>query len=431
MNTFLPAVSLLLAALLAPSCTTPSLMFASRTGELVGVEAVAEACADADIVVFGEQHHSAECHRWQRDLLVALQARRPDIIVSMEMLERDDQAQVDAYLAGSITEAELLVHTRGWKWDFYRPLMQVALVHGLDVVAANAPLTLVRQVSRGGGLAALRGADHAPREVDVPMGEPFAAFAEALGMEPKAALDPAASKVLRMYEAQCVRDESMAESVVDAIAAAEQEDRRPLVVHFCGNFHAAYGRGTVACIRRRMPRAAIVVIATTAAAQPSVRDLDPAMGDFHLIVPETAPSRDSDPVHPMPHPHSGNPSTDPGHKAQPEVPPLSRPHGHEPEKQPDAAPDDVQRRPALGFKPDYEGGEEPGVVVDLVTEGGPASKAGLRDGDRIVSVDGRSVGDFQDYVEVLSGLTVGKKVPVVVVRETKQVRLEVVVGERD
>ena len=86
-------------------------------------------------------------------------------------------------------------------------------------------------------------------------------------------------------------------------------------------------------------------------------------------------------------------------------------------------------RPALGFMPGYESVED-GVAVEMVTEGGPAAKAGLLAGDQIIELHGAKVLDINDYVTVLSGLRIGSPVEVKVMRDGKAKKMTVVVGER-
>lgn len=62
-------------------------------------------------------------------------------------------------------------------------------------------------------------------------------------------------------------------------------------------------------------------------------------------------------------------------------------------------------------------GAEAGAVVLAVMEGSPASEAGLRKGDVIVSMAGRPVRGVADYRAILSEFTAGDDVPLVVSRD--------------
>ncbi len=73
----------------------------------------------------------------------------------------------------------------------------------------------------------------------------------------------------RFYFAQCLKDETMAESIARAHAAGAAGGKRPLVVHFNGAFHSDYGLGTAERVKRRLPGKRIVVISVL-----PVEDLD-------------------------------------------------------------------------------------------------------------------------------------------------------------
>ena len=57
----------------------------------------------------------------------------------------------------------------------------------------------------------------------------------------------------RFYFAQCLKDETMAESIVQTLAV--EQDPAPLVVHYNGAFHSDYGLGTASRVTRRLPQA--------------------------------------------------------------------------------------------------------------------------------------------------------------------------------
>ena len=70
-----------------------------------------------------------------------------------------------------------------------------------------------------------------------------------------------------------------------------------------------------------------------------------------------------------------------------------------------------------------------GAVVDSVVAGSPAEKAGIQKGDVIQKVQGQEIPGGEKLREVLSGLSAGDKVKIVVLRDGKTVELpEVALG---
>ena len=74
-------------------------------------------------------------------------------------------------------------------------------------------------------------------------------------------------------------------------------------------------------------------------------------------------------------------------------------------------------------------GTPAGVGVVSVAPGGPADKAGIRAGDVLTAVNGQKVADTQQLAAVLANLSVGKSVPVAVLRNSGKTTVQVTLGE--
>jgi S1-C subfamily serine protease len=77
----------------------------------------------------------------------------------------------------------------------------------------------------------------------------------------------------------------------------------------------------------------------------------------------------------------------------------------------------------------YDLPRETGVVVALVTEGSPAKRAGLREGDVIVAIDGQPVAGVDDLHRLLTDAKVGVTSKLIVLRWTEKMELNVVPEE--
>ncbi|MHB8835333.1 MAG: DegQ family serine endoprotease [Candidatus Methylomirabilia bacterium] len=71
-----------------------------------------------------------------------------------------------------------------------------------------------------------------------------------------------------------------------------------------------------------------------------------------------------------------------------------------------------------------------GALVAGVIKGDPAEKAGLKAGDVIVEFDGRSVRSDRDLVAIVGNTPVGRKVALNIVRDGKNITIEVKVAKR-
>ncbi|HEY9115685.1 MAG TPA: M20/M25/M40 family metallo-hydrolase [Bacteroidales bacterium] len=80
----------------------------------------------------------------------------------------------------------------------------------------------------------------------------------------------------------------------------------------------------------------------------------------------------------------------------------------------------------LGIMPDFTATENNGLGVGGVTAEGPAAKAGMQKGDKIVAIDGMSVTNIYDYMDRLKKLKPGQTISVDVVRDREHKVLVVI-----
>jgi serine protease Do len=71
-----------------------------------------------------------------------------------------------------------------------------------------------------------------------------------------------------------------------------------------------------------------------------------------------------------------------------------------------------------------------GALVQSVTKGGPAEKAGVKEGDVITAVAGKPVKETRDLIYRVSALVPGQKAELEVIREGKRQTITVTLGER-
>ena len=265
-----------------------------RDGVDVGPSALLAQLERADVVFLGEQHDDPEAHRAEAELVDAIGRSGRPVVVSLEMFERDVQSAVDDYLAGRGTEREFLARSRPWDRyaSDYRPLVELAKQHGWPVVAANVPRPLASAIGRRGLVAldtlgaASRG--YAAQDNRCPIDDYHARFMESMqshsagsGPAPLAGDSLPTAVAERFYLAQCVKDETMGESIVRARLAAP---RNAVVVHVNGAFHSDYSQGTVARVRRREPAWTLVVISAVPVADPAVAPVAPQGGKADYVV---------------------------------------------------------------------------------------------------------------------------------------------------
>ncbi len=324
------------------------------TKSLYGLERLIGQLATKRVVFVGESHDRYEDHLNQLAIIRGLHERNPNLAIGMEFFQQPFQGVLDAYVAGELSEEELLVRSEyfeRWRFDYrlYQPILRLARDKGIPLVALNLPQEITKRVGDQ-GIGGLTEAERAQIPSDIDRGDP--AYRERVrgvfAHHPKAS----GGDLERFLEVQLLWDEGMAERAARYLR--ENPGRRLVIL--AGTGHLEYGQGIPKRLKRRLPVSAAVVL------NASTRDLDPAIADY-LLFPEPAE--------------------------------LLRP-GH------------------LGILLDTEG---EGVRAKGFAERSGAEAVGIKVGDRILSIAGRPIQSYSDVRITLLGRAPGEKVPVVVRRE--------------
>ncbi|MDX5433577.1 MAG: ChaN family lipoprotein [Halomonas sp.] len=125
----------------AEPCPAPGQWYQPGGERLDGVALFAE-LAERDVVLLGEQHDSMDHHRWQLHVLAGLHALRPEMAIGLEMLPREAQPALDAWVAGELDEAEFLDASdwyAAWGFDpeLYLPILHFARLNRVPLKAIN------------------------------------------------------------------------------------------------------------------------------------------------------------------------------------------------------------------------------------------------------------------------------------------------------
>jgi len=230
----------------------------SRTGKTLSLQQMANELKKYDLIFFGEDHDNATLHKLERELLPLLDTKR-ELILSLEMFERDVQSDLDAYIENWLTEDEFLAKSRPWSnyQDDYRPLIEYAKQKKITVIAANIPRSIAGKIARTGPdfTETLPEEDKKwlPDNISFPDDSYKKAFLETL--------EDMHSPMMNnnpdwLYQAQCLKDETMAESIVNALKIKP----KARVLHFNGDFHSRNFSGTVSRVQELLPKKKIAVI---------------------------------------------------------------------------------------------------------------------------------------------------------------------------
>ncbi|MEA5569998.1 ChaN family lipoprotein [Calothrix sp. UHCC 0171] len=213
----------------------------------------------ARVIYLGETHDSAEDHARQLQIIQALSNRKVNsnkkIAIALEMFQRPYQDVLNNYLAGKITEAELVKQTEyeqrwGFPWELYAPIIRFAKANNIPLIATNTPTEITRKVSRQG----LESLTPEERKLVPPFSEIRTAPEEyrklvLAAFEGHQNSGHGNSKNQeRFFLAQVLWDETMAESIANFV----QKNPDYQVIVLAGQGHIVYDYGIPSRVQRRL-----------------------------------------------------------------------------------------------------------------------------------------------------------------------------------
>lgn len=296
------------------------------------------ALAEKRVVFVGETHDRYAHHLTQLEIIKGMHAAHPRLAIGMEMFQQPFQGYLNDYVAGVLSEREMLVATeyfQRWRYDYrlYAPILRYAREHGLPVVALNVDGALVGKV-RERGIAGLEAADRArlPADIDRGNAEYEARLKAIFAQHPHTG----GRGFDRFLDGQLLWDEGMAERAARYLA--EHPDEAMVVL--AGSGHLAYRDGIPRRLDRRVTAANAIVLNGWEG------EITPEVADYLLM-----PAQQSLP-------------------AAGRIGALLAPGKH-------------------------------GLRVESCTQGGACESAGLRRGDRVLAIDAVPVSDLADVNAIM------------------------------
>jgi len=311
-----------------PIQATPSV----NLGTLSDLEGIIPGLADKRVVFVGETHTRYEHHLIQLEIIQRLHAIDPELAIGLEFFQQPFQEYLDRYVAGELSEQELLQGTeyyRRWRYDYrlYAPILRYAREHKLPLVALNLPMEVTRKAGRL-GLDKLSAEErkYVPRTIDYSDRDYEQRIREIFDQHPGSGQGFA-----NFLLVQLLWDEGMAERAASWLIA--HPDYRMVIL--AGSGHLAFGSGIPQRLTRRLPVSSAIVL--------NNRDdsLVSGLADF-LLLPQ-----------------------------QRSLPPAGK----------------------FGALLEHD---DAALSVSSCLPDSPCEAAGIRQGDRLVSIDGTPVADMAD-----------------------------------
>jgi uncharacterized iron-regulated protein len=362
----------------AQSCLIPGNWFSTGSAAVLPIEGrdVLEQMAQRQVVLLGETHDDADHHAWQLATLGALHLLRPRMVIGFEAFPRRAQPVLDRWIAGDLSERQLLEQTdwdRVWGWpaDLYLPLFRFARINRIPMRALNVDQTLIKAISDKGWDAVPESQREGITRPAVPSPTYLEDLFEVYKHHPESDEPGENRQALRFphfVDAQTTWDRAMAQGLADAERAPGNASP-PLVVGIMGSGHVRYGRGVAHQLR------------------------DLGIDSIGSLLPVNA-SRDC----------TGLSGIADAVFAVPKLPASAPPP------------------PRLGVRIEQT---KNGVGIVEVAEGSLAESTGLRTGDRIVLIAGTSVTRVSDVIRAVRAQPPGTWLPMRIRRDGRELDLVV------
>jgi len=262
----------------------PAYVLYDKNGREISYDKMIKQLADADVVLFGEQHDNAISHWLELELTRSLYEKRDGrIILGAEMFETDNQLILDEYFSGMITSEKFEDEARLWKnyKTDYKPLVEFARDSGLRFVATNIPRRYANVVFKLGldtlatlSSEALKYIAPLPLDYDTSLNCYLSLSGGAEG-----GMGGHGSPNLR--DAQAVKDATMTWSILKNFQGAY------LFLHFNGAYHSDNFESMFYFLKKAEPTLNVRTISTVTQIDPSKLDQEHlGKADYIICVDE-------------------------------------------------------------------------------------------------------------------------------------------------
>src|SRR3989338_4793975 len=334
------------------------------TGEKITFAQLTDSLDGERIVYVGEAHSNKESHELELQVLKEFYKKYGDnIAVGMEMFKMPNQDVLDKWTGGEISEKDLLFSTDwdsecGYDYNHYKGIMDFIRDNKVPVVALNIKREFQKKISKNG----IEGLSEEERETLPEIDTTDVYHRRYLERIMKGHGDTDMSEAFeRFYLIQCVWEDVMAESISKYLSSPEGKERKLLV--FIGGGHIIYHFG----VPKRVYRSNHLPYLTITTYE--LRDLKPE--DDHPLFASDIPLQPADYV---------------------KVVELAK------SKAPKVMLGVIIRNLKEETEEQDKEEQKHKVVIDSVREDSPAGKAGLKDGDIILSMDDENVDKIFDVI---------------------------------
>jgi len=347
----------------------PEEIFKLPEGEPITLIQLLDDLHTARVIFVGESHDQIEHHQIQVRMIQSLVAKRKDVVIGMEMFERSQQPILDRWSQGLLKEEEFLKevqweNTWGMDYELYKDILDMAKSHHLKVLGLNVPRDLVRKVAEN-GIEKLSPEDRKMLPVMDLTNQQHRAYIATIYKDHGKG---SAKDFENFYEAQCLWDEGMTESLFEFLRSPRAEGK--IVLVFAGSGHIVFDFGIPKSLYRRIP-VSFKTIVLKAWTEKLDKDFtftatSSPLANFLWITKPNPPKK---------------------------------------------------KQPRIGVILKQQKGDQKGLWVEKVLPGSSAEKAGLLPGDQLIAVEGIEIKEVKEIHHALADKGWGNDIIFTILRE--------------
>lgn len=255
----------------------------SKKGKEVVLEDITRDAKKADVVLFGELHNNVMAHYLELHLLMALDSTlETNWVLSLEMLEADNQYIINEYVDGFISTKYYQENVRFWDnyVTDYQPMVDYAMKNDVAVLAANVPRRYASALYKK-GLPVLDSLSPLAQQFICPI--PFRIDTSETAYVNMKEMSGGHGGENMLY-AQMIKDATMAYFI------AESLQKNTKVYHVNGAFHSNYYSGVCFYLREYAPKAKLLTLSVVESKDLGFEDDYATLADFIIVVRDDIPT---------------------------------------------------------------------------------------------------------------------------------------------
>mgnify|MGYP001566314969 FL=1 len=365
-----------------------------NTYEIIDFDTLVQRLKNIQVIYVGENHINPDHHLLQLNILKALYQNNRKVALGMEFLKRANQTDLDDFTAQKISFQEVTPRIKGGFstiYQHYEELLKFAGENKVKLVGLSAPDELENKL-RSEGRDKLTEEEKKLIAQDIDTGNPDHKRYVINLFQPMMAggvMDQNQKIIEQFYIRQCIRDETMGESVANYLKSQSGNDTAQIII-IAGNGHVEYKFTIPDRAAKRFPMQFQTIIPIDVDSKTNFGKLiteNKGTGDFISFC--------------KPIPVSSNDQSEN----------MSR-----------------EKKPLLGItlNPDRD---QKGCQINEVVVGLPAARAGLQAGDVIIKINENLINNQDDLQAFLKTKKTGDEVTILALRGMEQIKLNLKLGE--